>query len=408
LSVVATIIAIMMNRNRCLLRTALAIVLIIYTAAFPLITTTTTTNGRYRIKKSTYLLNDNNGKSNESNDSTNDKEKIIPRKIIGQLYGQQMNGIMGRNKEATITNEWGIPDSKTLEPIIGTGTTTAIKNKVLPNGATVTLVGAGPGDPDLLTVSAYKLLTENPDAIVVSDRLVSKEILALIPCEVKIARKLPGCAELAQEEIYWWCYQGLLQGRQVIRLKIGDPFVFGRGGEEVLTFRRFGIEPTVIPGVSAAFCAPLLGSIPVTHRGIANQVVMCTGYGREGTSPDLIQYHKEQTIVFLMAVGRLRELCQRLVNLAGYPIKTPVAIIERAGCPEQRVVTGTMENIADIAKENNIKPPSTIVVGEVVNVLIQQNENEDKNENKRNDNTGSIDTLIQDIATATTTSTTVP
>jgi siroheme synthase len=127
-------------------------------------------------------------------------------------------------------------------------------------------------------------------------------------------------------------------------------------------------------GVSAAFSAPLLGSIPVTHRGVASQVVMCTGYGRNGTSPDLIQYHKEQTIVFLMAVGRLDELCQRLINLAGYPSKTPVAIVERAGCPDQRTVVGNMETIADLAIKYNVKPPSTIVVGDVVNVLLGQDD----------------------------------
>ena len=123
-------------------------------------------------------------------------------------------------------------------------------------------------------------------------------------------------------------------------------------------------------GVSAAFSAPLLGSIPVTHRGVANQVVMCTGYGKQGTSPDLIRYHKEQTVVFLMAVGRLRELCQRLQDLAGYPSDTPVGIVEKAGCPDQRTVTGTMRTIADIAQRHRIEPPSTIIVGEAVNVLM--------------------------------------
>jgi siroheme synthase len=96
---------------------------------------------------------------------------------------------------------------------------------------------------------------------------------------------------------------------------------------------------------------------------------MCTGYGREGTSPDLIQYHKEQTIVFLMAVGRLRELCERLCDQAKYPMDTPVGIIENAGCPEQRTVTGTMKTIADIANRHKIKAPAVIVVGEVVNAL---------------------------------------
>jgi len=138
-------------------------------------------------------------------------------------------------------NEWGIPDSNLLPPF------ESKPRPALPNGGRITLVGSGPGDPNLLTVAAYRLLTENPDALVISDRLVSQEILDLIPGEIKVARKLPGCAELAQEEIYWLSYQALNQGKHVIRLKIGDPFVFGRGGEEVLKFRKFGVEPKVIP-----------------------------------------------------------------------------------------------------------------------------------------------------------------
>ena len=101
---------------------------------------------------------------------------------------------------------------------------------------------------------------------------------------------------------------------------------------------------------------------------------MCTGYGREGTSPDLIQYHEEQTIVFLMAVGRLRELCHRLITMANYPADTPVGIIEKAGCPDQRTIIGDMTNIADLAEEYQVVPPSTIVVGKVVNVLNERDE----------------------------------
>jgi siroheme synthase len=135
----------------------------------------------------------------------------------------------------------------------------------------------------------------------------------------------------------------------------------------------------LLQGVSSAFSAPLLGNIPVTHRGVANQVVLCTGYGRDGTSPDLIQYHKEQTIVFLMAVGRLEELCERLHRLAGYPRNTPVAIVERAGCPNQRTVVGDMTTIADLAKRYNVQPPSTIIVGEVVRVLLQDDDDDNNN-----------------------------
>ena len=112
----------------------------------------------------------------------------------------------------------------------------------------------------------------------------------------------------------------------------------------------------------------------MTHRGVSNQVVMCTGYGREGSSPDLIQYHKEQTIVFLMAVGRLEELCHRLITLAGYPQDTPVAIVERAGCPNQRTVVGDMTTIPQLAKQHNVQAPSTIIVGDVVHVLMETSE----------------------------------
>ena len=141
-------------------------------------------------------------------------------------------------------NEWGIPYSKDLPPLYDYEGA-----EVLPNGGKVTLLGSGPGDPDLLTMKAYKLLTQaDENTVVISDRLVSQEILDIIATpNVKIARKLPGCAELAQEEIYWWAYQALNQGKHVIRLKIGDPFVFGRGGEEVLTFRKFGLDSKVIP-----------------------------------------------------------------------------------------------------------------------------------------------------------------
>jgi siroheme synthase len=101
---------------------------------------------------------------------------------------------------------------------------------------------------------------------------------------------------------------------------------------------------------------------------------MCTGYGREGTSPDLIQYHKQQTVVFLMAVGRLRELSCSLINMANYPPETPVAIVERAGCPNQRTVVGNLLTIADIAEIHKVKPPSVIVVGEVVTVLLDKDQ----------------------------------
>lgn len=143
------------------------------------------------------------------------------------------------------------------------------------------LVGAGPGDPDLLTMQAHRLLKEAE--LVVADRLISPEILALITCEIKIARKRPGCAEEAQTEIYQWVSDGVNQGKNVVRLKIGDPFLFGRGGEEYLYFKNnLQVTPIVATGISSSFSAPLSGNIPLTHRGVSNQVLICTGYGKGG------------------------------------------------------------------------------------------------------------------------------
>lgn len=184
-------------------------------------------------------------------------------------------------------NEWGIPHHSTLDPLGPVGHSKP--PDTLPNGGRVTLVGSGPGDPDLLTMAAYKLLTQDPNALVISDRLVSQEILDLIPGEIKIARKLPGCAELAQEEIYYWCHEGLKAGKHVIRLKIGDPFVFGRGGEEILTFRDFGVEAKVIPvsyflwlsilGIS--FCVPSVNFLILEFSLTGCFVgIFCTSPGR--------------------------------------------------------------------------------------------------------------------------------
>jgi hypothetical protein len=169
-------------------------------------------------------------------------------------YGLEKNSL--DVVEYSKSNEWGIPSSNSLSPLSDT------PMNQLENGGRITLVGSGPGDPELLTMKAVKLL-QDPNALVIVDRLVSPEIVDLIQGEVKVARKLPGCAELAQEEIYWWAHQGLAAGKHVIRLKIGDPFVFGRGGEEVLKFRQYGVEAKVVPvRVTRVDC----WSIRVLHR----------------------------------------------------------------------------------------------------------------------------------------------
>jgi len=186
-----------------------------------------------------------------------------------------------------------------------------------------------------------------------------------------------------QEEIYRWVKEANDKNWNVVRLKIGDPFVFGRGGEEVLRFRSMFEEKTTtidfVPGVSATLAAPLLAEIPVTHRKVSNRVIICTGYGLNGTVPDytnVIAYHPEQTVVFVMVVGRLGQVCESMIIDGNYPPVTPVAIVEKAGWGEgqMRIVRGNLGNIERIATKEGVKAPATIIVGDAVNVLQQANQ----------------------------------
>lgn len=227
---------------------------------------------------------------------------------------------------------------------------------VSPPLGSVSLVGAGPGDPDLLTVQAVRLLSQA--ALVISDRLVSKEILNMIKCELRVAKKRPGCAEEAQEEIYQWTKEAVLQGKHVVRLKIGDPFLFGRGGEEVIEFRKLGIEPLLVPGVSSSYAAPLAAKIPLTHRGVSNSVLISTGYGKNEAVVEIPEYSADRTVVLLMAVGRIDEIATNM-TMMGYPKNTPVAIIEKATTPLQRTLTGTLEDIGFVARRDGACAPGT-------------------------------------------------
>ena len=225
---------------------------------------------------------------------------------------------------------------------------------VTPALGSVSLVGAGPGDPELLTVQAVRLLRQAE--LVISDRLVSAEILDTIKCEIRIAKKRPGCAEEAQEEIYEWTKEAVLAGKNVVRLKIGDPFLFGRGGEEVLEFRKLGVEPLLVPGISSSYAAPLSAKIPLTHRGVSNSVLISTGYGRNEAIIEIPEYSADTTVVLLMAVGRIGEISANMTSM-GYPKETPVAIIEKATTPLQRTILGTLETIGFIAKRDKATAP---------------------------------------------------
>ncbi|GAB9472957.1 hypothetical protein Gpo141_00010122 [Globisporangium polare] len=229
------------------------------------------------------------------------------------------------------------------------------------------LVGAGPGDPELLTLKAYRALQEAE--LVLSDRLVPQEILALAKGEVRVARKRCGRADLAQAELDAWGLEGLRQGKRVVRLKNGDPFMFGRGGEEAVIYSEAGFDVEVVPGISSSLSAPMSAGIPATMRDVADQVLVCTGHGKQDRFPNLPEYCDHRTTVFLMAIGRLEGLCNSLMHERGYPSELPAAIIHAATMAGATTIRSTLGEIAEEVRRQGITPPGTLVLGNVVNAL---------------------------------------
>ena len=225
----------------------------------------------------------------------------------------------------------------------------------------VRLVGAGPGDPDLLTLAAVRAL-EQAD-VVVHDALVGTGVLALVPPGVELidVGKRAG-RPFPQEEINSLLVRLGRDGRQVVRLKGGDPFVFGRGGEEALALAAAGVPCSVVPGVTSALSAPALAGVPVTHRGVAAAVTVLTGHRAEGAAPVDWQAaaHLGGTLVVLMGVAERGRIADHLMR-GGLPGATPVAVVESASRAGQRVVRTCLADLGSTA----VEAPATIVIGAV-------------------------------------------
>ncbi|KAJ4988988.1 siroheme synthase [Stagonosporopsis vannaccii] len=232
----------------------------------------------------------------------------------------------------------------------------------------IILAGSGPGNPDLLTRAAHKAILSAD--LILADKLVPAPILDLVPrrATVHIARKFPGNADRAQEELLEWGLEGLKAGKVVVRIKQGDPYIYGRGGEEYDFFRSHGFVPTVLPGITSALSAPLFAAIPATHRGVADQVLICTGTGRKGAPLDPPEFVASRTIVLLMTLHRLQALIDSLLA-KGYPADLPVAVLERASCPDQRVIRSTIQHVCAAVEEEGSRPPGLLVVGNACSVL---------------------------------------
>ncbi|OPX38623.1 MAG: uroporphyrinogen-III C-methyltransferase [Desulfobacteraceae bacterium 4484_190.1] len=235
----------------------------------------------------------------------------------------------------------------------------------------VFLVGAGPGDPDLLTVKGKECISEAD--VVVYDYLANKVLLeyAKDDAEIIYAGKKGGCHTMSQEDISSMIVKKAKMGRTVVRLKGGDPFIFGRGGEEAQQLVRAGVAFEVVPGVTSAIAVPAYAGIPLTHRDYTSTVAFITGHEEPGKKESDIAWEKLSTgagtLVFLMGVGNLPLIAERLMHY-GRPPDTPAAVIRRGTVSEQRTVAGTLKNIAELIREKDIKPPAIIIIGDVVNL----------------------------------------
>ncbi|KAL8867618.1 MAG: hypothetical protein Q9174_005546, partial [Haloplaca sp. 1 TL-2023] len=257
-----------------------------------------------------------------------------------------------------------------------------LRNRPTPR---IILAGSGPGSPSLLTLATHRAI--QTATVILADKLVPSPILDLIPrrTPLHIARKFPGNAEAAQNELLVLGLEALQKGETVLRLKQGDPYIYGRGSEEYAWFEERGFKPQVLPGITSALSAPLFAGVPCTSRGVSDQVLICTGTGRKGAAPKPPEYGESQTVVFLMALHRITELVDSLVaplpggkevdgeedaqKGGGWPRTTPCAVVERASCSDQRVIRSTLDFVVQAVECEGSRPPGLLVLGKACEVL---------------------------------------
>ncbi|OBK79230.1 uroporphyrinogen-III C-methyltransferase [Mycobacterium sp. 1164985.4] len=232
----------------------------------------------------------------------------------------------------------------------------------------VALVGGGPGDPELITVRGRRLLAHAD--VVVADRLAPQELLAEMPPHVEVidASKIPYGRAMAQDAINGLLIDRAKEGKFVVRLKGGDPFVFARGYEEVIACAEAGIPVTVVPGVTSAIGVPALAGVPVTHRHVTHEFVVVSGHVAPGHPESLVNWNAlaalSGTIVLLMAVERIELFAKALLE-GGRPADTPVLVVQHGTTAAQRTLRATLADAAERIREDGIRPPAIIVIGPV-------------------------------------------
>ena len=238
------------------------------------------------------------------------------------------------------------------------------------------LIGAGPGYADLITVRGLRLLQRAE--VVIYDRLIDEALLDEVPAHAEriYVGKGPGFCIATQEEINAFLVDRVKAGKQVVRLKGGDPFVFGRGGEEALALHEAGLPFEIVPGVSSALAVPAFAGVPVTHRGIATSFAVVTGHEAHDKSDDSFARTNWQalsaipTLVVLMGMSHLAEIATRL-QAAGRAADTPAIAIHRGATAQQKVVTATLGTISDAVQSASLTSPAVIVIGEVASLHSQ-------------------------------------
>ena len=243
-----------------------------------------------------------------------------------------------------------------------------IDDSAAPAAPGVALVGGGPGDPGLITVRGRRLLSRAD--VVVADRLAPQRLLEELPSHVRVidASKIPYGRAMQQQAINAALIDAARAGKFVVRLKGGDPFVFGRGFEELLACVEAGVPVTVVPGVTSAFAAPAAAGVPVSHRGVAHEIVVVSGHATPDDPTSLIDWpalgRLRGTLVLLMGVQRIAAFAEVLVE-HGRPADTPVAVIQDGTLRGQRTLRSTLAKVADEMAAEGIRPPAIIVIGPV-------------------------------------------
>jgi uroporphyrin-III C-methyltransferase/precorrin-2 dehydrogenase/sirohydrochlorin ferrochelatase len=284
----------------------------------------------------------------------------VARGADGVLVAVSGGGDPGRSR--------AIRDAVAAALDTGTLPVRATRRRRRDGAGTVHLVGGGPGDDGLLTVRG-RLLLAQADVVVV-DRLAPRGVLEHLADDVEVidCGKAAGHHQLTQDQINAVIVERALAGLDVVRLKGGDPFVLGRGGEEALACHAAGVPVQVVPGVTSAVSVPAAAGIPVTHRGVTSSFALVSAH--DGIAPILeagTDYDATTTLVLLMGIRLLRDSAAALVA-SGRRASTPVAVIERGWTPRQRTTVGTLADIADLADAREVESPAVVVVGDVVSL----------------------------------------